>query len=177
MRGRLIILSDLWGNTNAEWIAGYNDALKDQFDITYYDSQELAQIDPKLNQESDIHSAFVHGGIERAIENLCSLEKEKVTILAFSIGGTIAWGAALKGLKVKALYALSSTRLRHESEQPKCKIMLFYGEKDPNKPDQTWFEQQEIVPFIFEGMDHEMYKGPTIINRICDHLKLDSKND
>lgn len=157
MKSRLVILSDLWGYTNNEWMTAYTYALQDEYSISYYDCRELAGIDLELKEESVIHSAFVNGGIERAVENLCSLEKGDFTVLAFSIGGTIAWKAALAGLNVKTIYALSSTRLRYEAEKPPCKIMLAYGENDENKPNQSWFDQHEITPLILEGMDHEMY--------------------
>lgn len=166
MRRRLIILSDLWGDTNDEWMAAYTEALRDQFSIIYYDARQLAEIDPELNQESDIHSCFVNGGVEKAVDNLLSLERHSVTVLAFSVGGTIGWKAALKGLKVDTLYAISSTRLRYESQRPNCKTMLFYGERDVYKPGQSWFNEQGITPIILEGVGHDLYVNTIFAKRV-----------
>jgi hypothetical protein len=104
-----------------------------------------------------LHEQFVNGGIENAVENLLKLEKGKMDILAFSIGGTIAWKAALKGLDVKNLFAVSSTRLRYETKVPNCKIKLYFGEKDGNKPNMGWFEKHQNAYEIIEKGEHQMY--------------------
>ena len=151
-------------------MTAYTDVLQDKYSICYYDCQELAGIDLKLTAETDIHPAFVNGGIQRAVENLCSLEKGNLTVLAFSIGGTIAWKAALQGLKIKTLFALSSTRLRYETEKPPCDLTLAFGERDKHKPNQAWFDKHAIVPVIFEGMHHEMYMSGDVAKRFGEDL-------
>ncbi|MEO8237445.1 MAG: alpha/beta hydrolase [Flavobacterium sp.] len=112
---RLLILSDLFGGKNPEWVNYYVEKLKSKFEIQYYDVLELGDIDTIDSGEVNIHNQFLNGGIDKAVEVLLHQEKEKVTILGFSIGGTIAWKAALKGLKVSHLIAVSSTRLRFET--------------------------------------------------------------
>ncbi|MEL6944601.1 MAG: alpha/beta hydrolase, partial [Bacteroidota bacterium] len=72
------------------------------------------------------------------------MEQVEVSILAFSIGGTIAWKAALKGLKIKSLWAFSATRLRYEVERPNIPIQLFFGQKDEYRPSSNWFDRREI---------------------------------
>ena len=57
----------------------------------------------------------MNSGIEIAVQTLLNKEKGEIKILAFSVGGTIAWKAALKGLKVSDLVAVSSNRLRYEN--------------------------------------------------------------
>ena len=77
--------------------------------------------------------------------------------MAFSIGGTIAWQAALQGLNVRKLLAFSSTRLRHETLKPDSDIRLWYGAKDLYQPGADWFESIGIDYQILNKKEHELY--------------------
>ena len=70
-------------------------------------------------------------------------------ILGFSIGGYIAWKAALEGLKVRNLTAVSATRLRFETTKPDCKIALIYGEHDTFQPSIDWYNRIELDKIIY----------------------------
>lgn len=144
MKPRLLILSDLFGGKNPKWIKLYSEILKSKFDIQYYDVLELGNINLGNFTKSDIHNQFLNGGIDEAVENLLDYEKGEVAILGFSIGGTIAWKASLKGLNISQLVAVSSTRLRFETKIPECKIKLYFGEKDLNMPNSKWFSDLKI---------------------------------
>lgn len=157
MKPRLLILSDLFGGKNPDWIKYYIDELKSEFDIQYYDVRELANISLECITESDLHNQFLNGGIEKAVENLLKIEKEETVILGFSIGGVIGWKAALKGLQVSHLIAVSSTRLRFETEVPNCKIKLYFGDKDLNAPNLNWFVDLKIPNQFFESESHQLY--------------------
>lgn len=113
--------------------------LQSKFEIQYYDVLELANIASDNFVESEIHNQFLNGGIDKAIQNLLQLETGKILVLGFSIGGTIAWKASLQGLKITHLLAVSSTRLRYETEVPNGIVKLYFGEKDPNKPNHNGF--------------------------------------
>lgn len=157
MKPRLIILSDLFGGNNPEWIKRYRDLLESKFEIKYYDVLELANITVSDFTEMDIHNQFLNGGIDKAVDNLLELEKGKAAVLGFSIGGTIAWKAALKRLKVSQLIAVSSTRLRYETHLPDCKIKLYFGENDKNKPDSLWFLNLDVPYEILKNELHQLY--------------------
>lgn len=156
---RLIILSDLWGNTNADWENKCVEYFKSMFEVTYYDCCKLGNINTENYTQDYLHQQFVNGGIDIAVENLLQLEKQKVTVLAFSIGGTIAWKAALKGLKVNQLILLSATRLRYEILKPCGKIQLYFGENDDYKPTQQWFESMNLTPIFIKKQEHEFYQN------------------
>lgn len=162
---RLLLLSDLFGG-NPEWIQNYIEILETKFQIQYYDVLKLAEID-SLIDEREIHNQFLNGGIEKAVTNLLNSEKENVRILGFSIGGTIAWKASLRGLKVKELVALSSTRLRFETEIPNCKIKLYFGDKDLNAPNHNWFLDLKISNQIIENQGHLLYQEKENAFLIC----------
>ena len=90
-----------------------------------------------------------------------------VSVLGFSSGGLIAWKAGLTDLKIQNLYAVSSTRLRYETDKPLGTIDLFYGKHDNYKPDNNWFEKLELKEYNFENEEHELYKNKAIAQSIC----------
>ncbi|MNE20864.1 hypothetical protein D3C80_1140070 [compost metagenome] len=167
MKPKLIILSDLWGKEKSNWVSDYVELLKDKFEIQYYDCCELGGIDKTDYTEENIHSQFVNGGIEKAVENLLKAEKNQINILAFSVGGTIAWKAALKGLNTNGFLAVSSTRLRYETKVPDCNIRLYFGERDSSKPDKDWFEKHAIDFEILKNKEHDFYTEKDCTTSIC----------
>jgi pimeloyl-ACP methyl ester carboxylesterase len=170
MKPRLLILSDLFGGKNPKWIKYYTEILESKFDIQYYDVLKLGEIEASNTDEKDIHNQFLKTGIDKAVQNLLNLEKEEVTVLGFSIGGTIAWKASLKGLNVCQLFAVSSTRLRFETEIPNCKIKLYFGGKDLNLPDLQWFFDLKISNQFFKNQDHQLYFDEKNAFVICNDI-------
>ena len=172
MKPRLIIISDLWGIENSDWVNSYFEILKTRFEIQFYDSCKLANISFVDKTENNLHDEFINGGIDFAVENLLHLEKEIIAVLAFSIGGTIAWKASLKGLKIISFTSISPTRLRYETIKPDCEIQLYFGENDPNKPLAIWFENLNVNCEIVENEKHEMYKNKDFALQFCSELIL-----
>ncbi|WP_062055210.1 hypothetical protein [Aquimarina longa] len=160
MKPKLLILSDLWGEEKSDWVAYYIKQLQNTFRIQYYDCCTLGALDTSIYTEENLHQQFINGGIEIAVQNLLLLEKESVSILAFSIGGLIAWKSALKGLDINILYAISSTRLRYETNKPKNKVELYFGENDSYKPTSKWFNSMNIPTTIIPQKKHDIYTNP-----------------
>lgn len=173
MKPRLIVLSDLWGIPKSKWMKQYTEVLKATFDVVVYDSLDLGQIDRSIDKESEIHKQFVVQGIDIASNELLANEPEKVSVLAFSVGGTIAWKAALLGMKVDCLYAVSATRLRYEIVKPDAYIQLYYGEEDNYKPDHNWFATIQIEKNIFDKKGHMMYTEIDFINMLSRKITED----
>lgn len=167
---RLIILSDLWGGSQPSWLAYYIALLKNTCQIQYYDCCQLGQLDTHTYTQDNLHQQFVNGGIAKAVKHLLERETEKISVLAFSIGGAIAWKAALHGLELKSLIAVSSTRLRYEKERPNASISLFFGEQDQYKPEEYWFELMDVKPQVFEQARHELYQEEGFAKKICYHI-------
>jgi hypothetical protein len=170
VKSRLLILSDLFGGENPEWIKYYSQILESKFDIQYYDVLTLGEIDSSDYRKASIHNQFIDGGIDKAIQNLLIQDKGDVTVLGFSIGGTIAWKASLKGLKTIQLITVSSTRLRLETKVPNCKINLYYGELDLNVPKAKWFSDLRLSNHIFENQDHQFYLEEKNAVAICNAI-------
>lgn len=170
VKKRLIVLSDLWGREKSEWIENYTQILKKDFDIIYYDSCELGGIDKSDYREDKLHQQFINGGIQRAVEKLNQLEKEKVNILAFSIGGSIAWKFGLDSKRIESLYCVSSTRLRHETVRPSGNIELYFGEKDNYRPSKEWLVKMAVNYKILDEKEHQFYRERKFSEELSKHI-------
>lgn len=170
MKPRLIILSDLWGIEKSEWVNNYTKTLDSKFEIKFYDCCKLGRVDKSGYKESSLHNQFVNGGIEIAAKRLLELEKRNINILAFSIGGVIAWKAQLHGLKINNLYAISSTRLRYEKVKPSYNVSLYFGDKDNYRPTIEWFDYINLKPKILKDKEHKLYTEIDCISKICNEI-------
>jgi len=137
------------------------------YTIIIYDSCDLAEI--TSNNKEEIHQQFVAFGIEKAVEKIIKLEKNTIAILAFSIGGTIAWKVALKNTTIKDLTLVSATRLRLESKAPDCNINLFYGKLDKYKPSNNWLKNYTNV-ILVDNVGHEFYSEKNKATMICSEI-------
>jgi pimeloyl-ACP methyl ester carboxylesterase len=171
---RLVVLSDLWGWERADWLTYYLDQLQGVYDITCYDSCSLGNVSTTDRNEATLHAQFMDGGLETAVSRLLELESaiasqdnRPVDVLAFSIGGTIAWKACLSGLEAHRIFALSSTRLRYETVLPAAGIYLYYGETDPYKPDEVWMRQMNLSCRIFPETGHLLYRESNFASQVC----------
>lgn len=163
MKKEIIIVTDIWGMRNADWIDQYALTLQRNYKVSILDSHKLGLIDASNLSEKVIHEQFVNGGIDKAVEQLIDQRPAVFAVIGFSIGGLIAWKACLQGLKVETLIALSSTRLRYEKEKPNCNLFLIYGQEDKFKPDENWFEVLNINHDIIMDQGHEVYKNSEIV--------------
>ena len=167
MAERLVIVSDMWGSKCGLWFTSYLGYLQQYFDITYHDSQQLADLDVKVCTRENINRAFVEGGIDTAVAHLMKKEQEPAHYLGFSTGGTIAWKAGLMGLPMKSLYTVSSTRIRAEEKRPECEIRVLFGDNDVYRPKADWYKKLNLKPELFEGFGHDMYTDEKIIGKVC----------
>ena len=170
MAERLLIISDMWGVKKGLWITSYFGYLQQHYDITFYDSQQLANIDELIHTKENLHRAFVDGGIDTAVAHLLKKETEACHVLAFSTGGTIAWKAALKGFPMKSLTAISATRIRNETESPEIDMNLVFGECDKFKPSMKWAKEIGVNLAIVPSFGHELYSDEKIISDVCMEL-------
>lgn len=168
----LVILSDIFGASSDTWMDEYRNLLSPYLEIIEYDSRILAEIsDDNLEK---VHAEFIHGGIERAVQNLLRLESRSSMILGFSIGGTIAWKFALENKHVESIHCVSATRLRKEENKPASEINLYFGEFETNGPSEIWFNKLAIVPAIFDNETHECYKSIKPTREVCSKMLLES---
>ena len=167
MAQRLVVISDMWGSKKGLWITSYLGYLQQYFDIVFYDSRELADIDKNTACNYEFYTAFVERGMDTAVSNLLAEEKEKSHYLTFCAGGTIAWDAGQKGLPMKSLYAISPIDLDKVSQGPDCPVTLLYGELEKNRPSTEWAIKTKSVMEIVPKFGHEMYTDEKIIRKVC----------
>ncbi|MEM6298266.1 MAG: alpha/beta hydrolase [Bacteroidota bacterium] len=170
MRKRLIIISDLWGWEKSDWLIYYTQGLEKKFDITLYDSCQIGKVDTSDYAQDYLHKQFVHSGIDLAVDHLVEKEKHPVNILAFSVGGVIAWKYGLRTGNLLSLYCISSTRLRKEVKKPKGEIKLFFGANDPYKPPLKWLEGRKLKATIIPNKGHEVYREAEFANNLSDFI-------
>lgn len=163
---RLVVLSDMWGPKKGMWITSYLAYLQQYYEIEYYDIQQLANVDLLKQTEKNIHTAFVEGGIDTAVSHLLKKETKPAHYLAFSMGGSIAWKANLKGLPMKSLYAVSATRVRKEVERVDGDVKMLFGSKDLYRPSAKWSETIGVDLEVVDSYGHEMYSDSEIIRKV-----------
>ncbi len=163
---RVLVLSDLWGFRKNDWQHYYKTLGSPSYGMTFLDSTIIAGISNTIHQQDDLHTKFVNGGIDLAVDYLCNKKEAFDTLIGLSIGGTIAWKAMLRGLKVKKLIGISATRLRYETHKPKGDLHLYYGGEDEYTPANTWFQHMNIEPVILPGKGHDIYKDQSVVNEI-----------
>lgn len=159
MKEKLIILSDLWGLKKAGYLLKLVDILKPHYDVQVFDSTKLAGIDQRVYTKESLHRQFVQGGIDRASIRLKEFLMEPTSIIAFSVGGVIAWKAALNVSTVNHLVCISSTRLRLEDSRPNCSVDLIFGENDVHRPHASWFNRLGLNPKEIANAEHDFYRS------------------
>ena len=170
MAKRLVILSDMWGAKKGMWITSYLAYLQPYFDIVFYDCRQLANIDVPLNTSENVYKAFVDGGMDLAVRHLLKKENEPAHYLTFCAGGTIAFDAALKGLPMESLYAVSPIDLESFEETPDCPITLVFGDQDADIPDYLWADSRGIQMHLIDKYGHELYSDDKVITMICQDI-------
>jgi len=170
MAERLVILSDLWGAKKGLWITSYLGYLQQYFDIVYYDTSQLADLDTGLTSAEDLCTAFDNGGLERAVRNLMAKESTPGHYLTFCAGGTVVWNAAKEGLPVESLYAVSPLNMHRETDVPDCQLTLVYGEYMDNRPSKDWALSMGAPMEIIPRFGREMYSDEKIIQKVCKDL-------
>lgn len=170
MAERLVVLSDMWGSRKGLWITSYLGYLQQYFDIVYHDSQVLADLQNVVKTPESLCEAFLKGGYDRAVSELLRKEQEESHYLTFCAGGTIAWSAALRGLPMKSLLAVSPLWMHEQSETPHVPVKLMYGEYMDNRPSEAWAEQMGVQMEVVPRFGRELYSDEKIIQQVCREL-------
>lgn len=167
MAERLVILSDIWGSKKGLWITSYLGYLQQYYDIVYYDTQQLSDIEVLIRTRENLYEAFLNGGLNTAVAHILKKETIPSHYLAFGTGGNIAWQGALRGLPMKSLYAVAPLNIHLENNKPGCPVNLLYGEYEENIPSKEWSELQAIPVETVPNFGKELYSDEKIIRMIC----------
>lgn len=167
MAERLVILSDIWGSKKGLWITSYLGYLQQHYDIVYYDTQQLSDIEVLIHSHENLYEAFLNGGLDTAVAHILKKESIPSHYLTFGAGGNIAWRGALRGLPVKSLYAVAPFNVHIENNKPACPVNLVYGENDEQIPSMEWAAMMEIPVETVPKFGRELYSDEKIIRMIC----------
>lgn len=166
MADRLVVISDIWGAKKGMWITSYLGYLQQYFDIVYYDSQQLADIDIVNYTPEEVTQALEQGGMDTAITQLLMKERVPSHYLSFCCGGLIAWKAALKGLPVKSLYAISPMNIHLETVRPDVPVTLLFGENQEDRPSEAWADQMNVPIEVVPKFGRQLYTDEKIIGKV-----------
>ncbi len=170
MKEKLVIISDLWGLKKAGYLSKLVDILEPHYEVQVLDSIQLAGIDQRVYTKESLHRQFVQGGIDRASLRLKELLNEPTLIIAFSVGGIIAWKAALNVRTVNHLVCISSSRLRLEDRRPNCSVDLIFGENDEHRPHASWFNRLGLTYKEIVNAGHDFYRSTSDISFLIPFL-------
>jgi len=112
----------------------------------------------------------VQGGIDNAVSELTERENDKVDILAFSVGGVIAWKYGVESRRIGSLYCVSSTRLRHEKIRPEGEIELYFGHRDEYRPDNEWLNGMDVNYEVISDQGHGIYMDQMFAESLSRHI-------
>ena len=172
MANKIIIISDLWGSGRSRWVEHFRRILESNYSIQFYDACLLGSVDTRYYDERLIHQQFVEFGIDQAADKLIAQNEINAVYIGCSVGGVIAWRAGLKGLPMKKLITISSTRLRRESQKPKCEVINFFGKEDEYKPEDIWLNSLGFgQSFSIDG-GHDIYADYEAVKFIINKSKL-----
>ena len=166
MAERLVVLSDIWGAKKGMWITSYLGYLQQYFEIVYYDSQQLADLDLVNFTPEGVMEALDQGGMDTAIAQLLIKETVPSHYLSFCCGGLIGWKAALKGVPMKSLYAVSPLNIQSENERPDIPVTLLYGEYQEDRPSQEWADHMQVPIEVVPNFGRELYTDEKIIGKV-----------
>jgi hypothetical protein len=150
---RIILASDIHGlPTDADWLG-------EDLEVEIIRLSAAAGAG-HLTGEALHQYLFSDGGMDAAIAHLASFGDGETAGIGFSAGGTALWRAVAKGMPLRALVCVSSTRLRQETSRLSIPAHTFWGGNDPNIPDETWRASMPTSSRIYEGQEHGFYQKP-----------------
>lgn len=174
----LIVVTDIFAlPAKADCIS---EKLPDISSIERFGLSELCE-QPNLSGEALHQYLFTKGGLEKVANTLLSIAGKDSFGLGYSAGGTALWRAVTKGLILKGLFCISSTRLRLE-KSISTPNHVFFGAKDHGKPSDEWLIEVPQRQTVFEGCGHNFYLDPEIADvaetrrKIASEMRLISSN-
>lgn len=173
MAERLVVLSDMYGSKRGLWITSYLGYLQQYFDIVFYDSKQLANIELAVNSDENIYNAFEEGGMDTAVAHLLKKEREESHYLTFCVGGSIAWKAGMMGLPLRSLFAISPLNLGQFDWKPECPVKILYGEHGDytrSLPSREWIDRVGVEAEVVPQFGYELYSDEKIIQKVCLNL-------
>ena len=114
---------------------------------------------PELSGETLHAHLFKGDGMGLAARALARAGHAGLCGVGFSAGGSALWQAIARGLRLRALVCVSSTRLRCEVAPLAIPTFVLWGEDDPYRPDQEWNRYVPLESKSYAGQHHDFYRS------------------
>jgi dienelactone hydrolase len=150
---KLIIVSDIFEHPKAQNCI--STLLTNLEHVEYLSLNQLCQT-PYLSGDALHQHLFENDGIETVAHTLQAHSDPNTIAVGYSAGGTALWRAVQAGMKLKALFCVSSTRLR-ELGPISPFTHTYFGSLDTGKPNKKWLAKTPTKHFTFEDAEHNFY--------------------
>ena len=154
---KLLILNDIFNQPTPENCI--STLLTPHKQVDYLTLNHLCEM-PDLRGDALHHHLFEQAGIDTVVQALHAYADPETIALGYSAGGTALWWAAQQGMALKALFCVSSTRLR-ELGAIVPETHVYFGSLDPHRPNEKWLAQTPANHKVFKNVDHSFYAEPT----------------
>ena len=173
MSQRLVMVSDVSGSRQDNWITTYLAALHPHFEITYYDLQELGKVSLKQVRSAFMREAFEKEGWALAQRNF--IEEERATggqdtiYLGFGLGSKLIWNSVSEELPAKSLWMVSSPELGPVDHVGLIPSYFYFGGQDHSAQRAVLSENSERLSIV-PHFGSSMYMDEEIATGICQDL-------
>jgi len=99
-----------------------------------------------------------NGGFDKAVTRTLELFGAADIGLGYSSGGAVLWKSVLRGLPLKRLVCISSTRLRDEtSNAMRIPTLAVFGDQDNARPPVSWGSGGVLEVVLLPQAEHAFY--------------------
>jgi len=118
----------------------------------------LAELLGSSERGEDLYRRLLQGGFEAAAAKVLERFAQAEIGLGYSSGGAVLWRSVLRGLRLRRLVCISSTRLREEDPRAiPIPALTVFGESDASRPPASWGEGSELKRLLLRGAEHDFY--------------------
>jgi len=106
----------------------------------------------------ELYRYLVEGGFDGAATKVLDCFGNAEIGVGYSSGGAVLWKSVLRGLRLKRLVCISSTRLR--DEEPKAMpipTLVVFGDRDASRPPASWGQGSGLELLLLPQAEHVFY--------------------
>lgn len=150
---KCIVLTDINGFPSQEtcFLSGHTGSIS----IERVGLAELLGI-PHAGEE--LYRYLIEGGFDAAATKVLERFGDAEIGLGYSSGGAVLWKSVQRGLRLKRLVCISSTRLRDEDPMAMpIPTLTVFGDRDAPRPPASWGEGSSLERLLLPGAEHAFY--------------------
>ncbi|HZW46197.1 MAG TPA: alpha/beta hydrolase [Microvirga sp.] len=118
----------------------------------------LAELLGSSERGEELYRRLLQGGFDAAAAKVLQRFADAEVALGYSSGGAVLWKSVLRGLRLKRLVCISSTRLKDEDPRAlPIPALTVFGESDASRPPASWGEGSELKRLLLPDAEHAFY--------------------